>query len=242
MGLPVIFYKLCYQSVFHCVLDDTDNIFSNIVCSFFLSNISLGKTIWLWIHTGKGSIKAMSLSHLLSLKQRWRIKVDCSWLYILLYTLGSPSWAPGRLTEQTSAGRDLGHLWLISLMYLYLPNGPEGSDPSWNNTLCLPQQKGYFHFPLVATQVYRWGSPDLKLFHYLIEMTVDLSTVFFQEQHETIPAPFYRKCNNQFGSITKAYHSAPSCKSYSFLCVHHKRWNNIQISLSLEAKCVNPYF
>lgn len=121
-------------------------------------------------------------------------------------------------------------------MYLYLPNGAEGYDPSWNTTLCLPQQKDYFHLLLVATQVYWWGSPDLELFCYLIQKTRDFSTVFFQEQHETIPGPFYRKLNNQFGSVTKACHSAlPANPTVSSVCII--RWNNIQTSLSFEAVC-----
>lgn len=125
-------------------------------------------------------------------------------VYIMIFQLGS--WQAHRVNLSWERfGASVPYLIYV---YLYLPNGPEGSDPSWNTTLCLPRQKDYFHFPLVASRVYWWGSPDLKLFCYLLQTTVNLSTVFFQDQHETIPAPFYRNWINQFESITKACHPA----------------------------------
>jgi len=39
------FFKLCFQGVFCGVMADTDNIFSNTICSFFFSYTSLGENV-----------------------------------------------------------------------------------------------------------------------------------------------------------------------------------------------------
>lgn len=43
VGLLVIFYRLCYQSIFHCILDDTVSIFANVVLHFSFLTFLWGK-------------------------------------------------------------------------------------------------------------------------------------------------------------------------------------------------------
>lgn len=204
LGWLVIFYRLCYQSIFHCALDHTANIFFQyslhifpFLHSFWENCLTLGSY---WQRKDQSYVPVMPPISETEMKS-YKAKSNLFYfiVYIMIFQLGS--WQAHRVNLSWERfGASVPYLIYV---YLYLPNGPEGSDPSWNTTLCLPWQKDYFHFPLVASRVYWWGSPDLKLFCYLLQTTVNLSTVFFQNSMKPFQLPFIGTESTNLGVLQR---------------------------------------